>query len=535
MPRRKVFRPAAWAVLLCCLAGCTGPAQPGPTPEPTPVAEVTATPTPTAEVTLDPTPTVTPVPLTWDPSIPVRSEELFSSGIDTWGTQHFSAYYEDEYGPYFDIDVTLPWTTAEGEGYAAINQRFEELMEEYKKEVWPAYPPEDRPPTVPPEILIDIHPYPTPAEVGRLVSFRFLENDYYGGVHGLCRAWVETYDVTTGERLAFNDFFSDPEEAASRIQAEIQRQVEADRETYGWLFYEGCINPGVISPFDRELVYPVEDGFEVFYQWYTLGGHAQGAPTFLIPREVLEGVSKPIGALPGPEDPEDPSILLQESGKFYGREGNLVYEYDISLPFFSVSRGPYVSISRYYQEWMEELTELMEESAQDTLLYAEEQDFPFSMGGYFLLHAEPTFCNGDGLLQICGTRESYGLGAAHPLHTAFSHTFDRFTGERIELPDLFPDWDKAKEVLWEAIEPQAREALAFPDISKEMLTDRVSLAKELLDQNPVFFLDTDGLTVYYNEYAIASYAEGAFDFFVPKELWEPLIYPEYLPILNAYS
>lgn len=520
----------AAAVLLCLLAGCAGPRfqrQPIPThhAEATPTEEVTVTPTP--KVTPDPTPTATPVPLTWDPSIPVRHKELFSAGINTWGTQRFTAYYEDEYGPYFDIDVTLPWTTAEGEGYNVINKRFEELMEKYKKEVWPAYPPEDRPPFAPPGILIDIHPYPTPAEVGRLVSFRFLENDYYGGVHGLCRAWVETYDVTTGERLAFNDFFSDPEEAEARIQAEIQRQVEADRETYGWLFYEGHINPGVISLFDRELVYPVEDGFEVFYQWYSIGGHAFGAPTFLIPWEVLEGVtdSSVFGTAPEPGS----FTLSQEKGEFYGRDGKLVYEYDISLPFFHDIRGTNVSISRYYQEWMTELVESAEESARDTLLYADEQEVFFRHKGYLLLHAGPTFCNGDGLLQIRGTRESYGAGAAHPLHGTFSHTFDRFTGELIELPDLFTDWEGAKEVIWEAIHPQILER--FPGYPPE---GPAGHALEQLDQNPVFFLETEGLTIHYNEYDIAAYVYGPSEFFVPKELWESLVYPDYLPILNYY-
>lgn len=497
MPRRKIVRPAAWAVLFCCLVGCAATVQPTPTPEPTPTAEVTATPTPTPE----PTPTATPVPLTWDPSIPVRSEERFSAGIDTWGTQHFSAYYEDEYGPYFDIDVTLPWTTAEGEGYAAINQRFEELMEEYKKEVWPAYPPEDRPPTVPPEILIDIHPYPTPAEVGRLVSFRFLENDYYGGVHGLCQAWVETYDVTTGERLAFNDFFSDPEEAASRIQAEIQRQVEADRETYGWLFYEGRIAPGIISSFDRELVYPVEDGFDVFYQWYSIGGHAFGAPTFLIPWEVLEGVTDTsvFGTALELEPWGQQTVIVNKY-----QHGQQLVEYSCVQPFARRVGTAYDAINAYYPDVDALLTE-----AEEYYLLASDLSLP-GISLYSVSYSGPSF-ETDELIQISNYYEAY-LGGAHPRHTSNSDCFDLKTGALLELPDLFTDWEIAKKVIWETIYPQILDR--FPEGQAE---ESAKFAREDLEENPVFFIDPEGLTIYYNEYAIASYVDGPSEFFVPKE------------------
>lgn len=495
----------AAAVLLCLLAGCAGPRfqrQPIPThhAEATPAEEVTVTPTP--KVTPDPTPTATPVPLTWDPSIPVRHKELFSAGIDTWGTQRFTAYYEDEYGPYFDIDVTLPWTTAEGEGYNVINKRFEELMEEYKKEVWPAYPPEDRPPFAPPGILIDIHPYPTPAEVGRLVSFRFLENDYYGGVHGLCRAWVETYDVTTGERLAFNDFFSDPEEAEARIQAEIQRQVEADRETYGWLFYEGHINPGVISPFDRELVYPVEDGFEVFYQWYSIGGHAFGAPTFLIPWEVLEGVtdSSVFGTAPESEPWGQQTVIVNKY-----QHGQQLVEYSCVQPFARRAGTAYDAINAYYPN----VDALLTEAEEYFLLASEYPNLP-GLPLYSVSYSGLSF-ETDELIQISSYYEAY-LGGAHPSHSSSSDCFDLKTGALLELPDLFSDWDTAKAVIWDTIYPQILDR--FPEDQVERSAES---AREDLEENPVFFIDPEGLTIHYNEYVIASYADGPSDFFVPKE------------------
>lgn len=495
--------PAALAALFCLLAGCTAPAQPTPIPEPTPTAEVTVTAAPRELLS------------------PCRIEERFSSGIDTWGTRQLFMEYEDEYGPLYYVDVTLPWTTVEGEGYAAINKRFEELMEEYKgMRIYGGSSPLVRIFQKPKRQIDVYHPDFTPSEVGQLVSFRFFEDTYYGKDLRGCPTWAETYDVTTGDRLGFEDFFSDPEEAEARIQAEILRQAEADPEAYADVLAVYRNNPKSISNFSRASVYPVEDGFAVFFGWYSFdhGDQVRYAPTFLIPWEVLAGVTNPIFSSPGPEYPEDPSILLQKSGKFYGREGQLVYEYDISLPFFSVSQGPYVSVSRYYQEWIEELAAKAEESAQGSLDMAE--DFPelsVYTPAYLSIHAGLTFCDGEGLLQVCGTEESYGLGAAHPLHTAFSHTFDQFTGERIELPDLFTNWEQAREVLWTAIEPQAREALAFPDIRTEQLAGRLELAKELLEQDSVFFLNEKGLTIHYNEYAVASYVEGDFDFFAPKE------------------
>lgn len=488
MLKRKV--PAALAALCFLLAGCVAPAQPTPTPtaEPTPVAEVTATPEPT------PTPE--------EPLPPVRSEECFSSDGSIWGTLHYTAEYEDEYGPIYNVDVTLPWTTVEGEGYAAINRRFEELMEEYK-EIWVygGMPPEDRPPFATPEILIDIHPNPVPAEVGQLVSFRFLENAYYGGAHGICQAWVETYDVTTGERLGFEDFFTDPEEAASRIQAEIQRQVEADRETYDWLFGEWRVTPGVISPFDRELIYPVENGFEVFYQWYSIGGHAQGSPTFLIPWEVLEGVTDTsvFGTAPELAPWGQQTVIVNKY-----LHGQQLVEYSCVQPFARRVGTAYDAINAYYPDVDALLTE-----AEEYYLLASDLSLP-GISLYSVSYSGLSF-ETDELIQISSYYEAY-LGGAHPNHNSNSDCFDLKTGALLELPDLFIDWETAKEVIWESIYPQILNR--FPEGQAER---SAQFAQKDLEENPVFFIDSEGLTIYYNEYAIASYVDGPSEFFVPKE------------------
>lgn len=499
MPRRKIVRLAAWAVLLCCLAGCAATAQPTPTPEPTPAAEVTVTPTPTAEVTLE----ITATPE--EPLPPVRSEERFSAGIDTWGTQHFSSDYEDEYGPIYDVVVTLPWTTAEGEGYAAINQRFEELMEEYKEiRVYRGMPPEDRPLANP---FLHLHldlVRQAPIEVGRLVTFRLQRIDYSGGAHGDCFAWPETYDVTTGEQLGFEDFFTDPEEAEARILAEVWRQVELDQETYQWLFVGRSIPAESLLTecFNRSLVYPVEDGFEVFYQWYSIGGHALGAPTFLIPWEVLEEVTDTsvFGTAPELEPWGQQTVIVNKY-----QHGQQLVEYSCIQPFARRVGTAYDAINAYYPD----VDALLTEAEEYFLLASEYPNLP-GLPLYSVSYSGLSF-ETDELIQISNYYEAY-LGGAHPNHSSSSDCFDLKTGELLELPDLFTDWEIAKEVIWETIYPQILDR--FPEGQAE---ESAKFAREDLEENPVFFIDPEGLTIYYNEYAIASYADGPSEFFVPKE------------------
>lgn len=493
------IRPAAIALgLLLCLTACEKELPP-------PTASVPAA---TPSLTPTPSPTSSPAP------VPVRSQEGFqTSGDGNWGVRTFSAEYEDEYGPYFSIDVTLPWTTAEGEGFAVIDQRFQELMEEYKPEVWEAYSSEERPPGNP-SLLLCLDPVRRePMETGRLVTFRFLRNIYTGGVHGSCSCWAETYDTATGKRLGFADFFSDPEEAAARIQREMQRQIEENPEGFEHIISRegGMPLSTVEGAFDPTQVYPVEGGFEAFFQWYALTAHNMDAPTFFISQDILADVT----ALPE-EGPPTPEPWGQRKVEYnYYRNGKLMLEYSAAQPVARSQGAGYEAINSHYSS----LDDLLAEAEEYSHLTDE---IPLDFGGLpFCVHYGLSFSfEGGGVVQMAGGSYYY-LGGAHPGHARYSDCFDLVTGKPLELEDLFTDWTATKNRIWEIIGPQV--LTSFPEDRVEWSVER---AKEGLEEEPEFFLGEDGLTIHYNEYAIASYVEGAFDFLIPPEALNGLLrYP----------
>lgn len=187
--------------------------------------------------------------------------------------------------------------------------------------------------------------------------------------------------------------------------------------------------------------------------------------------------------------------------------GKLLFEGDLVYPYLPEAQGGYAAIEAECQAWMDA-------GLEDVQLGIETGQVPLGTSCYLLSHGDISFCQG-GLAQLAIYREGY-LGGAHGFHSAFSFCYDLDTGETLTLSDLFTHWPTAKEAIWEALEPQVLAA-----VSADLSQDAAAQAYDCLEDTP-FFLHEEGLTIHYNEYAIASYAAGSFDFPLSKDLLAPL-------------
>lgn len=99
--------------------------------------------------------------------------------------------------------------------------------------------------------------------------------------------WSEQLDLTTGEKLAFDDCFTDPEAAAERVlQAVLNAPELLELEAAG-------VTEDVLrSAFAQEHFYLTDEGFVFWYQTGELGANASPVEV-AIPYRAFRGLTQP--------------------------------------------------------------------------------------------------------------------------------------------------------------------------------------------------------------------------------------------------
>ncbi len=136
------------------------------------------------------------------------------------------------------------------------------------------------------------------------------------------------------------------------------------------------------------------------------------------------------------------------------------------------------------------------------------------------------------LLSLMASTDTF-TGGAHGMHFARGIIWDKQTGKRLALPDLFADWAKAKPVIekayCEALDRERSERRDGAKIGGEfdacppLLEQTVTLAG--WNENA-----SGGLKVYLDPYTAGPYAEGSYDLWVfPQPEVSSFLKPEYRP------
>lgn len=113
-----------------------------------------------------------------------------------------------------------------------------------------------------------------------LVSFvrSYYANSVTGAAHPSNYQFSEQFDLTTGDRLSLNDFFTDPETAKERILTLLAEKA-ADA---------GYTRDMLEGEFKEDYFYLTDNAFVFYYQPDTLAPYAAGLLEFSIPYPDLE-------------------------------------------------------------------------------------------------------------------------------------------------------------------------------------------------------------------------------------------------------
>lgn len=254
-----------WLLSILLLSSCTGGTA----------AQKSASPAPSAAT--DPSPVVT----TWEP---------------IWGPQVFELNTTDPDTGIVVITVrySLPDITNPGapEPYSALREYYDEKGKELQNTARDLASAAHEDFDFARENGYDFYPYTDEQDyelkldTEQYVSVLRTHYSYLGGAHGEVCFFSDTFDMTTGELMTLDQIFTVSSDVyMPRILTEIKdTQRLTNDETP--VFDETALE----DAFDPDCFYLTPDTLVIYYQVYSLGSHALGAPEFSIPREALEDI-----------------------------------------------------------------------------------------------------------------------------------------------------------------------------------------------------------------------------------------------------
>ncbi|MDZ4993072.1 DUF3298 domain-containing protein [Clostridium perfringens] len=167
------------------------------------------------------------------------------------------------------------------------------------------------------------------------------------------------------------------------------------------------------------------------------------------------------------------------------------------------------TIEDYTVEWLNDLKLLVQEYSKT---YEEAGAEMPKMEAYSLFES----FNTDEVISLPVTYYQY-TGGAHGLTTKVSYNYDLKNGKELKLKDLFKEGFDYKSI----IDKKVREEIAK---EKDVYFENGALFKGV-NENQDYYLNKDGVIVYFQQYEIAPYSSGIREFKIPYgELSEGLVY-----------
>lgn len=196
-------------------------------------------------------------------------------------------------------------------------------------------------------------------------------------------------------------------------------------------------------------------------------------------------------------------------------EGTVIISGLLSQPIFSGETRHIALrlINRYYEHFTKELiyycNDKLKPSAIEELKYRTENGYPFNP--YELRSDFTVTYNKDGLLSLYTDVYEY-TGGAHGNTHRFADMWHTAIGLPASVLEFFPKGTKIKKVLTDAAAAIAAEQiLAGTDM---YFDDYPTLMKKEFSYSNIYITET-GLALFYQQYAIAPYAEGIPVFITP--------------------
>lgn len=190
-------------------------------------------------------------------------------------------------------------------------------------------------------------------------------------------------------------------------------------------------------------------------------------------------------------------------GEILSPDGTVLATYDYSYPVFECNEGDdkeYVeAINKMFRDNAMELVSSTESERQaliEQYEYLAQNNWSW-FGPYDYRYGYEIHLDAKGILSVTQTRYSY-TGGAHGNARKESHTFDVVAGRELSLSDLLYGTDA------EITQAFTNEFLKIKD---EFFDDPSKIVPQEFP-TVEYYVDTDGVTAYFQQYQVGSYASG---------------------------
>ncbi len=233
------------------------------------------------------------------------------------------------------------------------------------------------------------------------------------------------------------------------------------------------------------------------------------------------------------EDKSEPANMEQDGRNFtiagFDEQGakvdslyqkSVLLEYDFFMPELSLSDEEAAErIESWYEKEREafgqELAKRTLQADSDCLLRAaEEEQGGWGVAGCYSVRY--TSYENENNVSFLGAKYQYYSGGAHGTTAYTGVTFDRQTGEMLTLDDFLGGQEKGRLLLAEYLIEQLNEEELY------LWKDYAETIAYKLVFDPRFYVEGDTLVFLFDEYDLASYAQGPFFLEVPMEAAENL-------------
>lgn len=198
-------------------------------------------------------------------------------------------------------------------------------------------------------------------------------------------------------------------------------------------------------------------------------------------------------------------------------KGFTSFKYSILVPEITIAGNETASkrINRYFAELAEKEVKTARELAESTSEDVQNEYSRELMPYEYDVTASLLYSNGN---IMCFSVSEYDfLGGPHPNHSASFVVFSMKTGKTVSCEDIFTDKAKARKAIYNAMEAQIDEWDKLYETKMRENELNADYAKELkngwTDGN--WYIKEDKLYIYFNNYTIAPYAAGDFEFVIP--------------------
>lgn len=206
--------------------------------------------------------------------------------------------------------------------------------------------------------------------------------------------------------------------------------------------------------------------------------------------------------------------------KEYNENGSILMEGRYEVPQIIIDANP--EATEQIQAHLDKVMEAFYTDQEDNLSFLSEQLQAMQGTGthgsrYYDFALEEV---SDKFISMIVYDEAY-LGGAHGGHMTMGMTFDRNTGKYLMFEDIFEDVPVVKKEITEQILEQIKKKneeggteLFFPNYEENIAL--------LLEEDPAalyadWYIKDGNLVIIANEYTLAAYAAGAFEFPIPLE------------------